>query len=68
MPLAFVCKKGHARLPDAEVGEVGDRTFFSMEWLAGGDLAGRLCGGPLPPPEAVLLVVKFSDAFHVAHL
>jgi serine/threonine protein kinase len=51
-----------------ESGEAGDRTFFSMDWLSGGDLADRLCDGPLPPPEAMLLVAKLSDAFHVAHL
>jgi serine/threonine protein kinase len=51
-----------------EAGEVGKRTFFTMEWLSGGELADRLCGGPLPPREAVLVMAKLSDAIHHSHL
>jgi eukaryotic-like serine/threonine-protein kinase len=50
-----------------EAGEVGNRTFFTMEWLSGGELADRLCGGPLPPREAVRLMANLSDAIHHAH-
>jgi serine/threonine-protein kinase len=50
-----------------ETGNEKGRTYFSMEWLPGGDLAFRLCDGPLRPRTALELVVKLSDAIHYAH-
>jgi hypothetical protein len=38
-----------------------------MEWLPGGTLADRLCGGPLAPREAVRMAAKLADAAHHAH-
>jgi serine/threonine-protein kinase len=50
-----------------DVGEAGHLAFFSMEWLPGGTLADRLCGGPLAPSEAVHMAAKLADAAHHAH-
>jgi serine/threonine-protein kinase len=50
-----------------DVGESGYLAFFSMEWLPGGTLADRLCGGPLAPGEAVRMAAKLADAAHHAH-
>jgi serine/threonine-protein kinase len=50
-----------------EAGEAGDLAFFSMEWLPGGTLTDRLCGGPLPPREAVRMAATLADAAHHAH-
>ena len=38
-----------------EAGEAGDLPYIAMEWLPGGTLTDRLCGGPLPPGEAVCI-------------
>jgi serine/threonine-protein kinase len=50
-----------------DVGEAGHLAFFSMEWLPGGTLSDRLCGGPLAPSEAVRMAAKLADAAHHAH-
>jgi serine/threonine protein kinase len=50
-----------------EVGEEGERCFFSMEFCAGGSLADRLRGQPLPPREAARLLETISRAVHAAH-
>ena len=50
-----------------DVGDVGDLTYFSMEWHAGGTLTDRLCDGPLPPKEAVRMAAKLAEAAHHAH-
>jgi tetratricopeptide (TPR) repeat protein len=41
--------------------------YFSLEFCAGGSLAGRLAGAPLPPNEAAALVVAVARAVHHAH-
>jgi WD40 repeat protein len=50
-----------------EVGEAGDRPFIALEYLAGGSLADRLGGGPLPAREAAQLVQALAGAVHAAH-
>jgi serine/threonine-protein kinase len=62
-----------ARLPHPnivqihEVGEVGGRPFFALEFVEGGSLAARLAGGPLPPRDAARLVAALAEAMHLAH-
>ncbi len=43
------------------------RRFLAMEWLEGEDLAARLARGPLPVPDAVLLLARIADALAAAH-
>ena len=50
-----------------EVGECEGRPFFSMEFCAGGSLATRLAGTPLPIPEAATLVEALARAMQHAH-
>jgi hypothetical protein len=50
-----------------EVGENEGRPYLVMEYVAGGSLAERLDGTPLPPREAAALVEKLARATHVAH-
>ncbi|MGH9841105.1 MAG: protein kinase domain-containing protein, partial [Blastocatellia bacterium] len=50
-----------------EVGEHHGRPFFSMEYVAGGNLAQRLAGTPLPPRHAAELVESLARAVHHAH-
>jgi WD40 repeat protein len=50
-----------------EVGEVEGQAFFTMEYVAGGSLAERLNGTPLPPREAADLVQQLARAMHAAH-
>jgi serine/threonine protein kinase/formylglycine-generating enzyme required for sulfatase activity len=54
-------------IPVYEVGEFGDRPFFTMEYLGGGDLHTRLVGRDLPLREAALLVETLAQAIHHAH-
>ncbi len=54
-------------IPVYEVGEFGDRPFFTMEYLGGGDLHSWLLGRHLPLPEAGLLVETLARAIHHAH-
>src|SRR5262249_12851681 len=44
-----------------------DRPYFSLEFCAGGSLAGRLEGSPLPPAEAAQLVESLARAMEAAH-
>src|SRR5207248_3695262 len=41
--------------------------FFTMEYLAGGTLADRVKGGPLPPAGAAALIRDVARAVGVAH-
>jgi serine/threonine-protein kinase len=50
-----------------EVGEIDGRPFFSMEYVAGGNLARRLARGLPTPPEAAALVETLARAVHHAH-
>src|SRR5439155_2815046 len=50
-----------------EVGEHDGLTFFSLEFVEGGSLDGRLRGTPLPPREAARLVETLARAVHAAH-
>jgi serine/threonine-protein kinase len=50
-----------------EVGESDGKPFFSLEFCAGGSLAAKLGGTPLPPQEAARLVELLAGAMHAAH-
>ncbi|MBA4187402.1 MAG: hypothetical protein C0467_05215 [Planctomycetaceae bacterium] len=50
-----------------EFGEHEGKPFFSLEFVEGGSLAGRLKSGPLPAREAATLVEKTARAMHHAH-
>jgi serine/threonine protein kinase/tetratricopeptide (TPR) repeat protein len=50
-----------------EVGVYDGRPFFSLEFVDGGSLAGRLGGTPLPAGEAAGLVEQLARAMHYAH-
>jgi hypothetical protein len=50
-----------------EVGEADGRPFIALEYLAGGSLAERLAGQPLPPRDAARLVAALAGAMHLAH-
>src|SRR5262249_55217740 len=41
--------------------------YFSLEFCAGGSLASRLGGAPLPPDEAAAVVEAVARAVHYAH-
>jgi serine/threonine-protein kinase len=50
-----------------EVGEADGQPFLALEFVAGGSLAQRLAGQPLPPREAARLVAALAEAMHLAH-
>ena len=50
-----------------EVGEVGGRPYFSLEFVEGGSLDRKVKGTTLPPREAAALVEKMARAMHVVH-
>jgi tRNA A-37 threonylcarbamoyl transferase component Bud32 len=50
-----------------EIGEAEGRPFFALEYVAGGSLAERLAGQPLPPRDAARLVGTLAEAMHLAH-
>jgi WD40 repeat protein len=50
-----------------EVGEAEGRPYFSLEYVAGGSLAHRLNGTPLPASQAARLVETLALAIHAAH-
>ncbi len=50
-----------------EVGEHKGLPYFSLEFCAGGSLAGKLNGTPLPPVEAARLVETLARAMQAAH-
>jgi WD40 repeat protein/serine/threonine protein kinase len=49
------------------IGEEGGRPFFVLEYVAGGSLAQKLAGTPLPPQQAASLAETLACAIHVAH-
>jgi serine/threonine protein kinase/tetratricopeptide (TPR) repeat protein len=50
-----------------EVGEQDGRPYFSLEFCAGGSLAARLAGNPLPSGDAATLVERVARAVAAAH-
>ena len=50
-----------------EVGEHEGRPFFSLEFVEGGNLAGRQAGAAQPPREAAALLETLARAVHYAH-
>ena len=50
-----------------EVGEHAGRVFFSMEYLAGGNLEDRLSSASVPARKAAELLQILADAIQVAH-
>src|SRR5262249_47244349 len=50
-----------------EVGEHEGRLFFSLEYVEGGSLAGRLVGAPQPARDSARLVQTLARAVHHAH-
>jgi WD40 repeat protein/serine/threonine protein kinase len=50
-----------------EIGEYNGLPYFSLEFCAGGSLASRLSGTPLPAPEAAQLIETLARAIHAAH-
>jgi serine/threonine-protein kinase len=50
-----------------EVGAHGGLPFFSLEFISGGTLAGRLKGGPLAAADAAALAEALARAVHYAH-
>jgi tetratricopeptide (TPR) repeat protein/predicted Ser/Thr protein kinase len=50
-----------------QVGEVEDRPYLVMEYLAGGPLSARLRGTPRPAREAAELLRTLARAVHCAH-
>ena len=54
-------------VPIHEIGEHDGCHYFSMPLVDGPTLAARLVNGPLPSPEAAMLVSKMARAVHHAH-
>jgi serine/threonine-protein kinase len=50
-----------------EVGEQQGRPYFSLEFVAGGSLAQKLAGTPLPAHQAAQLVKMLAEAVQAAH-
>src|SRR6516164_7316945 len=63
-----VARLQHANIVQIhEVGEAAGVPFFALEYVAGGSLAERLAGQPLPPRDAARLVAALAEAMHLAH-
>jgi serine/threonine-protein kinase len=54
-------------VPVYEVGEHNGQPWFSMQYVAGSTLSHRLIDGPMPPRDAVLLLLPVIDAIGAAH-
>jgi hypothetical protein len=50
-----------------EVGEAGGNPYFSLEYVAGGNLAQRLSKAPLPARDAAVVLEALARAMHAAH-
>jgi serine/threonine protein kinase len=50
-----------------EIGQVGGLPYFSLEFCAGGSLAARMKGTPLPPKVAADVVEQLARAMAYAH-
>jgi serine/threonine-protein kinase len=51
----------------SEVDGATSRPYLVMEYVAGGSLADRLRGPPLPPADVARLVETLAEAIHYAH-
>jgi tetratricopeptide (TPR) repeat protein len=51
-----------------DVGDLGGRPYFTMEFAEGGSLAEMIAGTPRPARQAAELVAAIADAMHAAHL
>jgi serine/threonine-protein kinase len=54
-------------VPIYEVGEHNGQYYFSMDFVDGQSLADRVRDQPLPPNEAVRLLIPVARAIHYAH-
>ncbi len=54
-------------VPIYEVGAQAGRPYFALEYVAGGTLARKLAGMPLPGREAAALLETLARAMHWAH-
>ena len=54
-------------VPIYEIGQFEGQHFFSMGFVEGQSLAGRLANGPLPPRDAAELTSKIATAVAYAH-
>jgi len=50
-----------------EVGEAGEHPYCALEFVEGGNLAGKLGGKPMPAREAAKLVESLARAMQLAH-
>jgi serine/threonine protein kinase len=50
-----------------EVGEQDGLPYIALEFVAGGSLAAKLAGTPLPPEQAAALLELLARAVHAAH-
>jgi serine/threonine-protein kinase len=50
-----------------EIGDVGGRPYFTLEFVEGGSLAERIAGTPQPAPAAVELAAALAGAVQAAH-
>jgi tRNA A-37 threonylcarbamoyl transferase component Bud32 len=50
-----------------DLGQVGKKPYFVLEYVSGGSLDRRLRDGPLPVPEAVALAAALADGVAAAH-
>jgi tetratricopeptide (TPR) repeat protein/tRNA A-37 threonylcarbamoyl transferase component Bud32 len=50
-----------------EVGEIGDRLFFAMDYIEGQTLRERIRQGPLPLGQAVQVAAEIAEALQAAH-
>lgn len=50
-----------------EIGEVDGRPYFTLEYLAGGNLQQHVKGQPQPPREAATMVATIARAVDVCH-
>jgi serine/threonine protein kinase/WD40 repeat protein len=54
-------------VPIFEIGEHEGQHYFSMAFIEGQSLAGKVAGGPIPPREAAELVSRVAEAVQYAH-
>jgi serine/threonine-protein kinase len=63
-----VARLQHANIVQIhEVGEAGGHPYCALEYVAGGSLAGKLDGQPMPARDAAQLVETLARAMQLAH-